>query len=262
MSTKIWTWNVNGIRAAYPKGLGAVLAHENKAAPDILCLQEVKATFAEYPKPLLEQKDYVILHADSSSKGQSGVAMLYRSNLKPKWHHLGMDIKKFDQEGRTIITCFENFILMNTYIPNGRRDHSRVEFKLEFSRALLKKALALQQELKLPIIICGDINTAHHPIDLKNPVANKNSTGFLPHERKFLDEMQESGFIDLFRYQHPTLAEAYTWWTFRGDCRKRNIGWRLDYFWVTPDLLALKPKCGLRPDIMGSDHCPVELTLP
>ncbi|MBI2522617.1 MAG: exodeoxyribonuclease III [Bdellovibrio sp.] len=259
MSIKIWTWNVNGIRAAYPKGLGEVLI--NKNSPDILCLQEVKAAYSEYPKPLTEQKNYQILHAESKDKGHSGVAIFYRSDLDLKWHHLGMGIKKFDQEGRIIIACFEKYILINTYIPNGRRDHSRVDFKLEFSRALLQKALELKQEYKLPIIICGDINTAHHAIDLKNPVANKNSTGFLPHERKFLDEMQEAGFIDLFRYQHPKLVDAYTWWTFRGNCRERNIGWRIDYFWSTPDIFDLNPKCTLLPKIMGSDHCPVELKL-
>ncbi|MEK6623831.1 MAG: exodeoxyribonuclease III [Bdellovibrionota bacterium] len=263
MPTTIWTWNVNGIRAAYAKGLGAVFSQKN--TPDILCLQEVKATFAQYPKPLTELaelKGHQILHADSKNKGQSGVAMLYRSELALGWHHLGMGINKFDEEGRIIIAAFEKFILINTYVPNGRRDHSRVDFKLEFSRALLKKAMDLKQEYKLPVIICGDINTAHHPIDLKNPTANKNTTGFLPHERKFLDEMEKAGFIDLFRYQHPTLADAYTWWTFRGNCRERNIGWRIDYFWVTNDLLDLTPKCIQLPKIMGSDHCPVELKLP
>ncbi len=257
--TTIWTWNVNGIRSAYPKGLGDIFSKKN--APDILCLQEVKAVLSEYPKALTELDNYRILHADSHKKGQSGVAMFYRSDLKINWHHLGMDIKKFDQEGRIIIAGFEKFILINTYIPNGRRDHSRVDFKLEFSHALLEKTLALKQEYKLPVIICGDINTAHHPIDLKNPVANKDSTGFLPHERKFLDEMEEQGLIDLFRHQHPSLPDAYTWWTYRGNCRERNIGWRLDYFWSTKDLLTLAPECKLLTKIMGSDHCPVELKL-
>ena len=143
---------------------------------------------------------------------------------------MGLNSKKFDQEGRHIELHHPEFILLGSYYPNGQRDHSRVGYKLDFSESVLQRALELQKKYQCPIFLCGDFNTAHREIDLANPQANKNTTGFLPEEREWMDRLIRLGFTDSFRYLYPQKKECYTWWTYRNQCRERNIGWRLDYF--------------------------------
>ena len=173
----------------------------------------------------------------------------------------GIGIEDYDNEGRLIYVEFENIIFFNGYFPNGQKDHGRVEFKLDFSRKVLDLALDLHNKTKKEIIITGDINTAHCEIDLANPKANSKTTGFLPNERAFIDEMINGGFTDVFRHFNPTLAAQYTWWTYRGDCRERNIGWRIDYFFATNGLVSKVKKVHHMPEVSGSDHCPIMLEI-
>lgn len=253
----IWSWNVAGLRACEKKGFSAAI---RKANPDIICLQEVKALPEQLSETLRYPPGYISLYAPAQKKGYSGVSTWVREGLKHR-HELGLGLEEFDREGRCLITEFENFILFNCYFPNGKRDHSRVPYKLQFSREVAKKALELEKVFKKEVVITGDYNTAHREIDLANPKANKNSTGFLPQEREWMDEFQEQGFVDLFRHFTPHGEGHYSWWTYRSNCRERNIGWRLDYFWSRKGLLKFAESCSYHPQVLGSDHCPVELKL-
>lgn len=253
----IITWNVNGIRAAVKNGLVDWIKTQS---PDILCLQEIKADEAQFPAELLELKDkYQFLINPAHKKGYSGVAILTKKITKN--FSFGLDIDKFDVEGRLIVAEFDHFILYNGYFPNGQRDHARVDYKLEFSQAVLEHALKNKKIKQKAIILCGDFNTAHQEIDLANPKANQKTTGFLPIEREWMTHFIASGFYDNYRYLHPQEKDAYTWWTYRGDCRARNIGWRIDYFFSDDAGLKLVTDCKIYPEILGSDHCPVELKM-
>jgi exodeoxyribonuclease-3 len=256
-SLKISSWNVAGIRACEKKGF-----HDwvKSAKPDVICLQETKALPEQLSDELVHPKGYEALYAPAERKGYSGVATWVKSGIEFK-HTVGLGVDEFDCEGRTIITEFSDFILFNCYFPNGKRDHSRVPYKLEFCRKVASLALELKKKKKKEVIITGDYNTAHHEIDLANPKTNKKSTGFLPIEREWMDEFQEQGFIDFFREFTPEENGHYTWWTYRGDCRERNIGWRIDYFWGTEGIRARVKKCDHSPEVLGSDHCPLNLTL-
>jgi len=172
----------------------------------------------------------------------------------------GVGIEKFDREGRTQILEYKNFVLINCYFPNGQRDHNRVPYKLEFYDEILKIYNAYVADGN-KVIITGDFNTAHHPIDLANPKGNKKSTGFLENEREWMDNYLEAGMIDCLRHFHPDTQGIYSWWTYRSDCRARNIGWRLDYFMASSKLKSKLVSCRHLPDVMGSDHCPIELVI-
>ncbi|MCF8060803.1 MAG: exodeoxyribonuclease III [Bacteriovoracaceae bacterium] len=254
---KISSWNVAGIRACEKKGF-----HDwvEQSKPDIICLQETKALPEQLGENLVSPEGYVALYAPAERKGYSGVATWVKEGLEHS-HVIGLGIDEFDSEGRTIITEFNSFILINCYFPNGKRDHSRVPYKLEFSREVASRALAMKKSLKKEVIITGDYNTAHQEIDLANPKTNTKSTGFLPIERKWMDEFCEQGFSDLFRHFTPDENGHYTWWTYRGDCRERNIGWRIDYFWATNDLVPQILSCTHSPEVLGSDHCPINMEL-
>lgn len=254
---KISSWNVAGIRACEKKGF-----HDwvRTYAPDVICLQETKALPEQLSEELVEPKGYEALYAPALRKGYSGVSTWVKKDIKHK-HTIGLGIEKFDCEGRTMITEFDKFVLFNCYFPNGKRDHSRVDYKLEFCRELAKKALALRKKLKKEIVITGDYNTAHHEIDLANPKTNIKTTGFLPIEREWMDEFQAQGFTDLFRVFTPDVNGHYTWWTYRGDCRERNIGWRIDYFWSTNEFVSQVKSCTHSTEVMGSDHCPINLEI-
>ena len=254
---KISSWNVAGIRACEKKGFHDWVETTN---PDIICLQETKAMPEQLSKELVEPTGYTALYAPAERKGYSGVATWVKEGLEVK-HSIGLGREEFDCEGRTIISEFSDFILINCYFPNGKRDHSRVPYKLDFCREVAGLALSLKKKKKKEIVICGDYNTAHHEIDLANPKTNKKSTGFLPIEREWMDEFKEQGFKDLFREFTPDESGHYTWWTYRGDCRERNIGWRIDYFWSTTGLLPRVKDCHHSPEVLGSDHCPIHLTL-
>ena len=246
---KLVSWNVNGVRACVNKGMTDWV---KDFAPDILGIQETKAQFDQYPQKLMEL-DYHVLHTSAQKKGYSGVALF--SKEKPLSTQEGIGVSEYDEEGRNLIAEFENFYVFNSYYPNGQRDHSRVEFKLGFYEAILKKANKLKK--KKPVILMGDFNTAHHGIDLANPKGNKKTTGFLPHEREWLDKLIDHGFIDIHRELNKNKDGEYTWWTYRNNCRERNIGWRIDYFFVDQAIQSKVSSSKVLKEVMGSDHCPI-----
>jgi len=254
---QIVSWNVAGLRACEKKGFYDWYLEQD---PDVICLQETKALPEQLNERLVTPDNHEALYAPAQKKGYSGVATWVRKGVNVK-HTIGLGIEEFDVEGRTIISEFDEFILINCYFPNGKRDHSRVPYKLEFSREVARQALNLKKKTKKEVIITGDYNTAHHAIDLANPKTNKKSTGFLPIEREWMDEFKEQGFTDVFRHFTPEENGHYTWWTYRGDCRERNIGWRIDYFWCTEEILKKVSSCMHHADILGSDHCPISMKM-
>ena len=214
------SWNVNGARAAHRTGFLPWLA---EAAPDILCLQETRCDAEQLPAEMRQPPGYhAFWHGSARKKGYSGTALLTRS--APEAVRFGLGDPQFDDEGRTIVADYPDFTLINCYFPNGGRDHSRVPFKLAFYDAFL----ALCERLRAagrPVVFCGDVNTAHHEIDLARPRENRNTTGFLPEERAWMDRLVASGYVDTLRHFHPELAGQYTWWLQFGGARERNIGW-------------------------------------
>jgi exodeoxyribonuclease III len=249
---------VNGLRAVLKKGFDDWFI---KGKYDIVCLQETKAHKDQIPLEWQNPKNYSTYFAEAEKKGYSGVAIYEHEKHSSSKVSIGLGKEEFDREGRTIIAEYDEFILINAYFPNGQRDLSRVPFKLDFSEYLVKKALSLQKKTGKEILITGDLNTAHSEIDLANPKQNKKSTGFLPEEREWVDKFLSRGFVDVFRHFYPNKTGEYTWWTYRGDCRERNIGWRLDYFFATENFCKKIKKIRHLPKVHGSDHCPVELTL-
>jgi exodeoxyribonuclease III len=251
---RIITWNVNGIRAALAKN---ALGWAFDQQPDALCLQEVKAR----PEQLSEGQHTQLKLPDAwnpaERAGYSGVVTFYKS--KPDEIMMGMGEPKFDVEGRVIQTRWADLRLFNIYFPSGSRGHERVEYKLDFYAALLERCDALQKSGE-HLILCGDFNTAHQPIDLKYPKENKNTSGFLPEEREWVQRYLDHGFVDVFRHLYPDKVQ-YTWWTARVNARARGIGWRLDYFLVSETLLPRIKDMVIHDQVMGSDHCPVELIL-
>lgn len=255
---KLASWNVNGIRAVNRNGLEDWL---NAVSPDIACLQEIKSEKKFFPENLLQLKDYAVAINPAKRPGYSGTATFYKKDFAPKNIRFGLDLPLFDDEGRTLIFEYDDFVLFNCYFPNGQRDHNRVPYKLEYCRALhLEAQKYLLQEKH--VIICGDYNTAHHEMDLANPKTNLNTTGFLPIERDWMDEFTHSGFTDCFRGLNPEKKDEYTWWTYRNDCRGRNIGWRIDYFFTNDEFFHSEVKnCYHMPEQLGSDHCPLILEI-
>ncbi len=253
---RLYSWNVNGIRAAQGKGL---LEWIHAVQPDVLCLQETKAHPDQIDEALRDPDGYHSFWAWSSvKKGYSGV-VLY-SRIAPRNVQIGLGIPEFDQEGRTIVADYGDFVLIGAYFPNGARDHSRVPFKMAYKAAFLDYTERLRAEGR-SVIFCGDVNTAHCPIDLARPDENENTTGFLPEERAWLDEVVARGYVDIFRALHPDEPGHYTYWNYWGNARPRNIGWRIDYFFITPDLRPRVAAAEIHAEVPGSDHCPISLTL-
>ncbi|MCH8208217.1 MAG: exodeoxyribonuclease III [Nitrospinae bacterium] len=251
---KIYSWNVNGIRAVLKKGF---MQWFREVSPDILCLQETKASVDQLGDEIVNPEGYGSGWNSAERKGYSGVVTF--SKKKPVKVHYGMGIDRFDNEGRIVRHEFKAFDLLNIYFPNGTSGPDRLQFKLDFYDAFLKHCERLREKGK-KLIICGDLNTAHKAIDLKNPKANENNSGFLPVEREWVDKFIAHGYVDTFRVfnQEP---DQYSWWTYRAGARKRNIGWRLDYFFVTEDLMKRVKSSVIAPEVMGSDHCPVGLEI-
>lgn len=250
-----YSWNVNGVRAARKKGF---LEWLYATQPDVLGIQETKCHPDQLDAELRRPDGYYTYWACAEKKGYSGVALY--SKREPLSIQLGLGIDEFDSEGRTIVADFGRFLFITAYFPNGSRDHSRVPFKMAYKAAFLNFCNA-QRAIGKSIVFCGDINTAHRDIDLARPRQNKNTTGFLPHERVWLDAVAEQGYIDTYRHQNPDQTGAYTWWTYIGGARARNVGWRLDYFFVSPELADAVVNTEIHPQVIGSDHCPVSLTL-
>jgi exodeoxyribonuclease III len=258
---KITTWNVNGIRAVLNKQAGAWLHAEQ---PDVLCLQEIKAR----PEQLSEDQKqwfagYTACWNPAQRPGYSGVATFglpssFADSDSPEMH-TGMGIPSFDIEGRLTRSRCPGFFLFNVYFPNGQRDYGRVQYKLEFYAALLDIINDLHASGE-KVIICGDFNTAHCEIDLRNPRQNQNTSGFLPEERVWIDRYLENGLVDVFRLRYPDKVQ-YTWWTYRASARHNNVGWRIDYFLVSQALLSEVEDVIIHDQVSGSDHCPVSLLL-
>ncbi|MDI9624678.1 MAG: exodeoxyribonuclease III [Methanothermobacter sp.] len=255
MSTlKIISWNVNGLRAAYRKGFLDWFLSEK---PDILCLQEIKANPEQLPRKLRHVEGYRAFFTPAQKKGYSGVALY--TKIKPKSLREGFGIKKFDIEGRIQIANFDDFLLYNIYFPNGKMSEERLKYKLEFYDAFLKD-VNHEKDQGHNIIACGDFNTAHKEIDLARPKENSNVSGFLPVERAWIDRFIENGYIDTFRVFNKEPGQ-YTWWSYRTKARERNVGWRLDYFFVNKEFLDKVKKSWILSDVMGSDHCPIGLKI-
>ena len=258
MSTtlRLFSWNVNGLRACTRKGF---LDWFNEEQPDILGLQETRALPEQLDDAVREPDGYETTHFPAEKKGYSGVA-LYTRVQPESVEASGLGEDRFLNEGRLIIADYGDFLFYTGYFPNGGHDLKRVPYKLEFSEAVLQHAEA-QRRAGRGVVICGDVNTAHTEIDLANPKSNQKNTGFLPEERAWVSRLIEHGYADVFRDRHPGEGEHYTWWSNRQGARARNVGWRIDYFFVSPELGKRVVDAKIHPDVMGSDHCPIELVL-
>ena len=251
---KLFSWNVNGVRAIEKKGFSDWVSSES---PDILCIQETKAKFEQLPDTLQNIDGYFSYWHSAEKLGYSGVATF--SKQEPLHVQYGLGIDKYDKEGRVIITEFENFLLYNIYFPNGQKDEIRLQYKLDFYDDLLE-ILDDQVASGNNVIVAGDWNTAHKEIDLANPKANANYSGFMPVERAQLDTYVDHGYVDSFRLFHDE-PDRYSWWTYRFGARQRNIGWRIDYFFTNQEFADNISDADIHEDIMGSDHCPVSIEL-
>lgn len=251
---KLISWNINGIRAAYKKGLYNWL---NEEKPDVLCIQEIKAMPDQIPNNLKNLSDYLLFVNSSGKKGYSGVATFTKK--KPTKVIKNFGIEKFDIEGRIIITDFSNFALFNIYFPNGKKNQERLKYKLDFYDSFLSYIDNYRLNEK-NIIVCGDFNTAHKEIDLARPKQNEKNSGFLPIERLWIDKFIEHGYVDTFRHFNKN-PNQYTWWDQKTRSRERNVGWRIDYFFVNIELLPKISNAFILYDIMGSDHCPIGIEI-
>lgn len=252
---KLYSWNVNGIRAAQRKGF---LDWFGDTKPDILTVQETKARPEQLDEELRNPSGYHTYWVSAEKKGYSGVGLY--SKIEPNDVKLGLGIEKFDSEGRTIIAEYDDFVLMTTYLPNGSRDHSRVPYKMEYKEEFLNYANKMREAGK-SVIFVGDINTAHNEIDLARPKQNTRTTGFLREERDWIDKVVKQGYIDIFRDLNPEKEGCYSWWSNRSGARERNVGWRIDMFFISPDLRDKVETADIHSEVMGSDHCPISLTL-
>ena len=251
---EIISWNVNGIRAVANK---EALKWVDERQPDILCLQEIKALPEQIPDNLFETKFATLYVNSAEKKGYSGTAVF--SQLTPEGTHNRYDID-LEHEGRIIELDYDDFVLFNVYFPNGQKDDERLALKMKFYDDFLNYCDKLRDEGR-SIVICGDVNTAHKEIDLKNPKANSKTSGFLPIEREWIDKLIDHGYIDTFRYVHGDKEEEYSWWSYRSGARAKNVGWRIDYFFISDDLAEVLEDAFILQEIEGSDHCPVGIRL-
>jgi exodeoxyribonuclease-3 len=251
---KLISWNVNGLRAIHKKGFFSWFEKENA---EIVCLQETKAHAKQLPEELTQISGYNTYYSTPTKKGYSGVAVFSRNKPKSVIENLGID--KFDSEGRLLRLDFENFTLLNVYFPNGKASPERLEFKLEFYEDFLSYVKKIANSKKR-IVICGDVNTAHKEIDLAHPKENSKLSGFLPIERAWIDKLLESGFIDTLRMFNQE-KNMYTWWDMKSHARERNIGWRIDYFFISNNLENNIKSAFIERDVFGSDHCPIGIEI-
>jgi len=253
---KITSWNVNGLRAVHRKEKWQPFI---KKSFDIVCLQETKSEESQLVPELANPEGYFSYFSSSQvKKGYSGVAIY--SKEKPQKVEHGLGVKKFDQEGRILIAHYKDFVLFNIYFPNGGGGPIRLKYKLDFYDYFLEYIEKLKKSGK-KIIFCGDVNTAHEEIDLARPKENEKNTGFLPEERAWLDEVVSAGYTDVFRYLYPNKEEVYTYWDMKTMARERNVGWRIDYFFVSNNLIKKVKGFKTMADIYGSDHCPIVLEI-
>lgn len=251
---RIISWNVNGIRAAIRKDFFDWYFKEDA---DIVCLQEVKARPDQVVDEMTTLDGRHIAWNAAEKAGYSGVATF--SKAEPLSVKKGFGIEEFDREGRVLLSEYENFYLYNIYFPNGQRDQERLDYKMAFYDAYLEKVNELKATGKA-VITCGDYNTAHKEIDLKNPKENSKTSGFLPIEREWIDKYIANGYVDTFRMFNEE-PDQYTWWTYRFGARSRNVGWRIDYFFIDEKHKQNVRNAFIKMNVMGSDHCPLGVDL-
>ncbi len=248
---KLISWNVNGIRACVTKGF---MDYFNEADADIFCIQESKLQEGQIE---LDTPGYYQYWNYAVKKGYSGTAVFTKK--EPIAVSYGIGIEEHDQEGRVITLEMDDFFFVTVYTPNSQNELKRLDYRMEWEdafRVYLKKL-----EEKKPVVVCGDMNVAHKEIDLKNPKTNRKNAGFTDEERGKFTELLEAGFIDTFRHFYPDQTEIYSWWSYRFSARAKNAGWRIDYFLTSESLKDRLKGAAIHTDIMGSDHCPVELVL-
>lgn len=254
MKLKLYSWNVNGLRAAGRNGFLDWLGNTN---PDIICLQEVKAHQKDLPDNLKNYPGYFSYFSEATKKGYAGTAII--TKLKPKKIITKIGLPEFDNEGRFLFLEFDKFYLFNTYFPHTQHGLARLDFKIKFNQAYLKFIKPYLKKSK-PLILTGDFNVAHQEIDLKNPKGNTENPGFTAPERAFADELIKTGWVDTFRELHPNTIK-YSWWSYRFAARKRGIGWRIDYFFIPKKFFKIVKAAEIHDQIMGSDHCPVSIDI-
>lgn len=253
---RILSWNVNGIRSAAAKGLLAWLEEDR---PDVLCVQEIKAFPDQVPPEIREPAGYKAFWNPSKRPGYSGVATFCRR--PPREARMGMGLPEFDEEGRVLVTDHGDFLLVNAYFPNGKSRPERLDYKMRFKEAMGDFCDKLRKKEKREVVLCGDVNTAHQAVDLARPEENEEISGFMPHERAWIDRFLGRGYVDTFRTMNPGAKDAYSWWSFRSGARKRNVGWRIDYHFVSEGLRKSLRAASIRSEVQGSDHCPVGIVL-
>jgi exodeoxyribonuclease-3 len=248
---KLVSWNVNGLRSCLQKGFADSM---RALDADVICLQETKMEPHQADIPL---EGYEMVFNSAEKKGYSGTAVLTRA--KPLAVSLGIGIEEHDHEGRVITLEFPDFYMVTCYTPNSQNELARLSYRMEWEDAF--RAYLLQLDRKKPVILCGDLNVAHTEIDLKNPKTNRKNAGFSDEEREKMTELLNAGFTDTFRYFYPDAEGIYSWWSYRFKAREKNAGWRIDYFCVSESLKERLKDAKILTDVMGSDHCPIELDM-
>lgn len=254
MRMKILSWNVNGIRAVHKKGFLDWLHEES---PDILCIQETKSQVEQLPEELQTIEGYTVNYTSAERKGYSGVAIF--SKTAPETVQHGLGIPQFDTEGRTQIADFGHFLLYSVYFPNGKASAERLNYKMDFYAAFMNH-INEARDKGHKIVFCGDVNTAHQAIDLARPKQNEDTSGFLPIERAWIDEVVQNGYVDTFR-EFVKDGDHYSWWDYKTKARDRNIGWRIDYHFISDSLRPNLVNAFILDGVLGSDHCPVGIEL-
>ncbi len=248
---KLVSWNVNGLRACLNKGF---VDFFNAADADIVCIQETKMQPGQAE---VNFAGYEQFWNSAEKKGYSGTAVFSRT--QPLAVSYGMGLPEHDQEGRIITLEYDEFQLVNVYTPNSQRGLSRLDYRLQWEDDF--RTYVGQLDRRKPVIICGDLNVAHQEIDIKNPAANKNNAGFTPQERGKMTELLAAGLTDSFRHLYPDRRDVYSWWSYMGNARERNVGWRIDYFLVSRQVQNRIREAEIRMEVPGSDHCPVALDI-
>ena len=248
---KCISWNVNGLRACVQKGF---IEQFNEMDADFFCIQESKLQENQIE---LDFPGYYQYWNYAIKKGYSGTAVF--AKREPLHVHYGIGLEEHDQEGRVITLEYDQFYLVTVYTPNSKQELERLEYRMKWEDDFL--AYLKNLEKSKPVIFCGDLNVAHKEIDLKNPKTNHHNAGFTDEERQKFDQLLQNGFIDTFRFFYPDLADAYSWWSYRFKAREKNAGWRIDYFMVSDSLIGQLKGAAIHSQVMGSDHCPVELTI-
>lgn len=254
-TTKILSWNVNGIRGVAKKGFLEWVASES---PDILCVQETKAVMEQLTPALTDLAGYrSYWHGAEAKKGYSGVGVYTKE--EPRNVEKSIGVRRFDAEGRFLRLDYSDFTLMNVYFPNGKKNAERLQFKMDFYDTFLAYAEELRR-VQPRLIFVGDVNTAHREMDLARPKESSTVSGFLPIEREWIDKAISLGYVDTFRHFHPDEIQ-YSWWDLKSRARARNVGWRIDYVFVTREMSPAVKSAFIYSDVMGSDHCPVGIEL-